>query len=161
MCLWFWLLYPAIQIHCLWKCANTFWTGEREIRNVFAHFQLQVPLLNIKCIWPMIINVLCTVHVSLLITKPKSQNYIIEQTLKLTCQNRTSTCICMYIRQKNICLFQITWAYKTESVGRDFSFFAIFFIVPRVRFLLKNNKIVNFRTDFRQMLSSKPHNFSI
>ena len=31
---------------------------------------------------------------------------------------------------------------------------------PKVRFLFKNKKIFHFRTDFRQILSSKPHNFS-
>ena len=35
-----------------------------------------------------------------------------------------------------------------------------FCIVLRVRFLFKNKKIVHFRTDFRQILSSKPHSFS-
>ena len=35
-----------------------------------------------------------------------------------------------------------------------------FCIVPRVRFLFKNRKSVHFCTDFRQILSSKPHNFS-
>ena len=43
-----------------------------------------------------------------------------------------------------------------NQVGRSkfFIFFANFFcIVPRVRFLLKNKKILHFRTDFRQILS--------
>ena len=44
-----------------------------------------------------------------------------------------------------------------NRVGRSGFFLQYFFIVPRVRFLLKNKKIVHFRTDFRQ--SSKPHNF--
>ena len=46
-----------------------------------------------------------------------------------------------------------TWIGRRKKVQ-------YFFIVPRVRFLFKNKKIVHFCTDFRQILSSKPHNFS-
>ena len=45
-------------------------------------------------------------------------------------------------------------------IGSSGFLWAIFCIVPRVRFLVKNKKIVHFRTDFRQILSSNPHNFS-
>ena len=49
-----------------------------------------------------------------------------------------------------------------NQVGRSGFYFLLenFCIVPRVRFLFKNNKIVDFRTDFRPILSSRPHNFS-
>ena len=47
-----------------------------------------------------------------------------------------------------MCFFPITWALQYVC------------IVPRVRFLFINKKIAHFRTDFRQILSSKPHNFS-
>ena len=48
-----------------------------------------------------------------------------------------------------------------NRVGRlGFYFLQYFCIVPQVRFLFKNKKIVHFRIDFRPILSSKPHNFS-
>ena len=47
---------------------------------------------------------------------------------------------------------------KPESVGEERVKY--FVIVPRVRFLFKNRKSVHFCTDFRQIVSSKPHNFS-
>ena len=46
-----------------------------------------------------------------------------------------------------------TWAFNTESLGRNFFFL-------QFCFLFINNEIVYFRIDFRQILSSEPHNLS-
>ena len=47
-----------------------------------------------------------------------------------------------------------------NRVGRSGFFLQYFVTIPTVRFYYKNKKIVHFRTDFKQILSSKPHNFS-